>query len=163
MENLIRSNLPTVEKLRGIVEGDNDSQNLSLTRGLELLSALRASSESEPAPRSASTTGAGKGQRNLKRKHEQPSASSIAGVSVTGDDRESIAADSPGGPSPKVASAARLMGKASSRSGSVPAGREASVKAEDSEAAEGLKGDSTFRSDARLHPKPRKMLSIQIC
>lgn len=51
------------------------------------------------------------------------------------DDRDSIAADSPGGPSPKVVISSqkdRLVAKStSSRAGSVPAMRESSVKAED--------------------------------
>ncbi len=51
------------------------------------------------------------------------------------DDRDSIAADSPGGPSPKVVISSqkdRLVAKShGSRAGSVPAGREGSVKVED--------------------------------
>lgn len=51
------------------------------------------------------------------------------------DDRDSIATDSPGGPSPKVVISSqkdRLVAKtSSSRAGSVPAAREGSVKMED--------------------------------
>jgi SAGA-associated factor 29 len=63
------------------------------------------------------------------------------------DDRDSIAADSPGGPSPKVAISQkdRLVAKsAGSRAGSVPIGREGSVKAEDDDNGKGKKGRSSI-------------------
>lgn len=102
---------------------------------MEILGALREAQEPEPmnASRSASV---GKSQRDrqIKRKATEML-----------DDRDSVAADSPGGhASPKVMVSSKDRLKAvsgGSRAGSVPAGRESSVKAEDTlDAQEQLKG-----------------------
>jgi len=109
------------------LEGESDQDVNSLLGGLNLLSALRASSEAEshtPAPRSAASA---KASRNAKRKADSASV-------LSADDRDSIAAESPAAPSPKVhipAPSRLKVGTGSSRAGSVPAGREASVKIED--------------------------------
>ena len=67
------------------------------------------------------------------------------------DDRDSIAADSPGGPSPKVVISSqkdRLVAKSnSSRAGSVPV-REGSVKVEDDKDDKGKKARSSSKSQS---------------
>ncbi|KAF2838321.1 hypothetical protein M501DRAFT_1005197 [Patellaria atrata CBS 101060] len=122
LEKLHRDNVRLCSQIEELTTGESDTQ-LSITSSLELLAALRESSEADVASRTASS--GSKPSRNPKRKSEATSVQ---------DDRESIVADSPGVPSPKVAvskDVSRLMGKTSSRAGSVPATREASVKAEE--------------------------------
>ncbi|KIW03584.1 uncharacterized protein PV09_05339 [Verruconis gallopava] len=125
---LTRENVKICDELVAAIEGDSEQDTNSLLGALNLLSALRASSEAEshtPAPRSLSTAKSG---RNAKRKGGDAS-------SVVSDDRESAAADSPAAPSPKVhipvPSRLKVNTNASSRAGSVGAGREASVKIEE--------------------------------
>ncbi|KAF1849351.1 uncharacterized protein K460DRAFT_354208 [Cucurbitaria berberidis CBS 394.84] len=109
-----------IQTLLQPIEGGND-----ICTQLTLLSALRASEEvTSSASRATSVGGKSGRDRQGKRK--------LTDV----DDRDSIAADSPGGPSPKVVISSqkdRLVAKtnSSSRAGSVPAVREGSVKMED--------------------------------
>ncbi|CAO2651954.1 Nn.00g002370.m01.CDS01 [Neocucurbitaria sp. VM-36] len=107
-----------IQTLLQPIEGGND-----ICTQLTLLSALRASEEvTSSASRATSVGGKSGRDRQGKRK--------LTDV----DDRDSIAADSPGGPSPKVVISSqkdRLVAKSgSSRAGSVPV-REGSVKVED--------------------------------
>lgn len=125
--SLTRENVKLCDELVAAIEGDSEQDTNSLLGALNLLSALRASSEAEshtPAPRAASTAKVG---RNAKRKGDT--------ASVMSDDRDSIVAESPAAPSPKVhipvPSRLKVNTNASSRAGSVGAGREASVKIED--------------------------------
>lgn len=125
--NLTRENVKICDELVAQLEGDSEQDTNSLLGALNLLSALRASSEVEiqtPAPRTANNAKAG---RNNKRKGDT--------ASVMSDDRESAAAESPAAPSPKVhipvPSRLKVNTNASSRAGSVGAGREASVKIEE--------------------------------
>jgi SAGA-associated factor 29 len=94
---------------------------------LSILSALR-SADTDSAASRATNTGKSRDRQN-KRK-----------LTDTIDDRDSIAADSPVAPSPKILPGKeRLMQKSTgNRAGSVPAGREGSVKAE--EESEHVKG-----------------------
>jgi hypothetical protein len=125
---LTRENVKLCDELAAAIEGDSEQDTNSLLGALNLLSALRESSEAEvhtPAPRAASTAKVG---RNAKRKGDT--------ASVMSDDRESAAADSPAAPSPKihvpVPSRLKLnTANAGSRATSVGAGREASVKIEE--------------------------------
>ena len=105
-----------------MIEGGNDIPNQ-----LTLLSALRQSEEAVPLSASRATS-VGHGKSGRDRHGKRKLTDSI-------DDRESMAADSPGGPSPKVVISSqkdRLQAKSgSSRAGSVPVAREGSVKMED--------------------------------
>jgi SAGA-associated factor 29 len=121
METSLREIIKLDNEILGLVkssDGDND-----ICTQITLLSALRSS---EDTPTSASrATSVGKSQRDRPGKQRK--------VTDSIDDRDSIAADSPG-PSPKVVISQKdkLIAKsASSRAGSVPVGREGSVKAED--------------------------------
>ena len=124
---LTRENVKICDELVAAIEGDSEGDTTSLLGALNLLSALRASSEVETqssGPRNANNAKAG---RNNKRKGDT--------ASVMSDDRESAAAESPAAPSPKVhipvPSRLKVNTNASSRAGSVGAGREASVKIEE--------------------------------
>lgn len=133
-----------------MLEGESDGNNLSTLNGLEVLGALRTSSEADQAANNTSRNASGKSQRSRGPKREsaresaRESTRESAATSVA-EDRDSVVGDSPGDPSPKVGpstTASRLIGKAGSRQGSVPAGREASVKADDgAESADGVKGE----------------------
>lgn len=110
-------------------EGDND-----ISTQINILSALRSSDDTPTSASRATSVGKSR-DRQGKRK-----------VTDSLDDRDSIAADSPG-PSPKVVISQKdkLIAKStSSRAGSVPAGREGSVKAEDDENGKGKKGRSSI-------------------
>jgi SAGA-associated factor 29 len=133
METSLREIIKLDNEILGLVkssDGDND-----ICTQITLLSALRSS---EDTPTSASrATSVGKSQRDRPGKQRK--------VTDSIDDRDSIAADSPG-PSPKVVISQKdkLIAKsASSRAGSVPVGREGSVKAEDDDNGKGKKGRSS--------------------
>lgn len=130
LEKLLREDIRITEEIQSMVDAESGENPSALLSSLEILSALRASSEPDLTSRAAG----GKPQRQLKRKIDE--------------DRDSVAADSPGGPSPKVAipKVGRLMGKAApSRSGSVPVVRETSAKLDDgAESADGAKGKTRF-------------------
>jgi SAGA-associated factor 29 len=125
LDKLLRENIRLCNEaqslLSGPVEGGNDVKTQ-----LGVLSALRSSEE---APSSASrATSVGHGKPGRDRQGKRKLTDSI-------DDRESMAADSPSGPSPKVVISSqkdRLHAKSgSSRAGSVPVAREGSAKMED--------------------------------
>lgn len=112
---------------------------------MEILGALRNAPDPDPISNSRSTS-VGKSQRDRQTKRK---------LTDTVDDRDSIAAaDSPGGhSSPKVMVPGKDRLKAmsaGSRAGSVPAGRESSVKAEDTQdsqdAGKGKKTRSSISS-----------------
>jgi SAGA-associated factor 29 len=124
---ITRSNVKLCDEIIAALEGESDQDVNALLGALNLLSALRASSEAEnltPQPRAAASA---KPSRNAKRKADTASQ-------ISADDRESMQAESPVASSPKVlisASSRLKVGSASSRSGSVPAMRETSVKIEE--------------------------------
>jgi SAGA-associated factor 29 len=126
---LSRENVKLCEDIAQALAGSSENDMNSILGSLKILGALRASSEQDshaaPPLRAATAT---KPSRNTKRKADSSSV-------LSAEDRESIGADSPAaGPSPKVLvpSATRLkVHVSSSRAGSVPAMREASVKIEE--------------------------------
>ena len=133
METNLREQIRLDNAMIGLLkssDGDND-----ISTQLGILSALRSSDDT---PTSASrATSVGKSQRDRQGKRK---------VTDSLDDRDSIAADSPG-PSPKVVISQKdkLIAKStSSRAGSVPIGREGSVKAEDDDNGKGKKGRSSI-------------------
>jgi SAGA-associated factor 29 len=135
LEKNLRENIRLGEKIQ--------EDGTSLDDKFQILAALRNSHESEAvsASRSASV---GKVQRDRQTKRK---------LTDTIDDRDSIAADSPGGhSSPKVmvSNKDRLKAmSAGSRAGSVPAVRESSVKTEDApEGQDQLKGKTRRSSKA---------------
>jgi SAGA-associated factor 29 len=124
LDKLLRENIRLCNEAQSLlspVEGGNDVQTQ-----LGVLSALRSSEE---APSSASrATSVGHSKSGRDRQGKRKLTDSI-------DDRESMAADSPSGPSPKVVISSqkdRLQAKSgSSRAGSVPVAREGSAKMEE--------------------------------
>lgn len=134
---LSRENIKICDEIIASVEGSSDGDVDSLLGHLRVLMALRASSEADgvstPMSRVASS---GKPSRNAKRGTKD----NLSVMST--DDRDAVMADSPSVPSPKVPlpTATRLKVSAGgSRAGSVPAGREASVKIEDATDTDGNK------------------------
>jgi SAGA-associated factor 29 len=137
LEKNLRENIRLGEKI-------NDEGELLMDK-MQILAALRDAQESGSmsASRSASV---GKSQRD---RHTKRKLTDVV------DDRDSIAADSPGGhPSPKVMVPNKDRIKAmsgGSRAGSVPAGRESSVKAEEAlESQDQLKGKARRPSKASV-------------
>jgi SAGA-associated factor 29 len=124
LDKLLRENIRLCNEAQTLlapVEGGND-----IHTQLTLLSALRPSEEAPPSASRATSVGHGKPGRDRQGKRK---------LTDSIDDRESMAADSPGGPSPKVVISSqkdRLQAKSGgSRAGSVPVAREGSVKMED--------------------------------
>ncbi|PSN66113.1 hypothetical protein BS50DRAFT_677394 [Corynespora cassiicola Philippines] len=126
LEEQLRNNIRLTEEIMTLVKGENGDD---ICAHLELLKALRESSDNV-TPNSRATS-VGKSQRDRQNKRKATDAA---------DDRDSIAADSPAdSPAAKprqlvgvVPGKDRLMGKSGgSRAGSVPAVREGSVKVED--------------------------------
>ncbi|KAF2122716.1 SGF29 tudor-like domain-containing protein [Lophiotrema nucula] len=137
LEKSLRENIRIVEDIQNLIESESGSNDI--LKQLEILAALRDAHEPDPITTSRATS-VNKGNRERqKRKHTDSL-----------DDRESIAADSPGGgggPSPKVMTSTkeRFMQKSGgSRAGSVPVQRESSVKAEDA-------GETLDHQKSRLH------------
>jgi len=134
LEKNLRENIRIGEKISD--EGE------SLMDKMQILAALRDAQESGTisASRSASV---GKSQRDRHTKRK---------LTDMIDEKESVAADSPGGhSSPKVmvSNKDRLkVMSGGSRAGSVPAGRESSVKAEDA-----LEGQDQLKGKARRPSK----------
>jgi SAGA-associated factor 29 len=134
---LSRQNIKLYDEIQSSLAGNSDSDVGSLLGQIHLLAALRASSEADSQSLAMSrAASSSKPSRNAKRGKND--TSSI----MSAEDRDSIAADSPApggptrGPSPKVQVPATTRLKVhagGSRAGSVPAGREASVKIEDGE------------------------------
>ncbi|KAF7674711.1 hypothetical protein GT037_007471 [Alternaria burnsii] len=121
LEDLLRDNIRNLNEAQTLlqpVEGGNDVHTQ-----MTLLAALRMSEEAPPSASRATSVGHGKSGRDRQGKRK---------LTESIDDRDSIAADSPGGPSPKVVISSqkdRLVAKSgSSRAGSVPVAREGSVK-----------------------------------
>lgn len=124
ISKLSRENLKLCEDITGLLKaGDNEN---SIVGSLGILKALRQSTENDPIPpRGAST---GKIARGKNRK--QQDSSSV----LSADDRESLTAEPPtavASPKVLVPNSTRLKASSSSRAGSVPVGREASVKVEE--------------------------------
>jgi SAGA-associated factor 29 len=144
LEKNLRENIRLTEEIQNMIESESGSNDI--LKQLEILAALRDAHEPEPISTSRAAS-VGKPRDRTKRKHTDSL-----------DDRESIAAESPsgGGPSPKVmiSTKERLMAKSGgSRAGSVPIGRESSVKAEDAaENSELAKGKLRRSSRAPTQP-----------
>lgn len=125
----------------------SDNSGSDICGQLELLSALR-NAEEAAAPSASRATSVGHNKAGRDRNGKRKLTDSI-------DDRESIVADSPGGPSPKVVISSqkdRLVAKSgSSRAGSVPAAREASAKLEDDkdDLGKGKKKRSSLSSSSK--------------
>ncbi|KAB2569389.1 SAGA-associated factor 29 [Lasiodiplodia theobromae] len=125
LDDLVRKNIRLHEAISSLTDGSSSDSNMSITQGLELLSALRAASASSPDTISnGSRHASSKVQRNPKRNKIDHASN---------DDTDSIA-DSP---KPSLSSGIKdrlgvgSSSKAGSRSTSVGAGRETSVKVED--------------------------------
>ena len=127
---LSRESIKLSEEIQASIGGNSEGDVNSLLGQINLLAALRASSEADnavslPMSRAASSSKHG---RIAKRKTDTASI-------MSADDRDSVAAESPAaGPSPKVvvqASTRLKVHTGGSRAGSVPAAREASVKIEE--------------------------------
>lgn len=138
---ITRANVKLCDEIIAALEGESDQDGSALVNGLNILTALRASSEAEnatPQPRGSASSKPG---RNAKRKADTASQ-------ISADDRESMQAESPIASSPKVlisASSRLKVGNTNSRSGSVPAVRETSVKIEEG-------NDSGLDSIKRKYP-----------
>lgn len=144
MEELYRDNIRKLDEAHALlhpVEGGNDVHTQ-----LTLLAALRNSEEAQPSASRATSVGHGKSGRDRQGKRK---------LTDSIDDRDSLTADSPGGPSPKVVISSqkdRLVAKSgSSRAGSVPVAREGSVKMEEDKDDSG-KGKMVLPSSK---PKPK--------
>lgn len=114
----------------GLLKSEDGGNDISTQMGI--LSALRSSDDTPTSASRATSVGKSR-DRQGKRK-----------LTDNFDDRDSMAADSPG-PSPKVVISQKdkLIAKsAGSRAGSVPV-REGSVKAEDDDNGKGKKGRSS--------------------
>lgn len=127
--------------LRELIKLDNEMLSLlqpsegGISTQLEVLSALRNSDDTPTSASRATSVGKSRVDRPSKQRK----------VTDSIDDRDSIA-DSPG-PSPKVAISQKdkfIAKSTSSRAGSVPVGREGSVKAEDDDNGKGKKGRSSI-------------------
>jgi SAGA-associated factor 29 len=119
LETNLREIIKLDNEIVGLLKSEDGGNDISTQLGI--LSALRSSDDTPTSASRATSVGKSR-DRQGKRK-----------VTDSLDDRDSIAADSPG-PSPKVVISQKdkLIAKsASSRAGSVPAAREGSVKAED--------------------------------
>ncbi|KAJ4370237.1 hypothetical protein N0V86_008974 [Didymella sp. IMI 355093] len=119
LETNLREIIKLDNEIIGLLKSEDGGNDISTQLGI--LSALRSSDDTPTSASRATSVGKSR-DRQGKRK-----------VTDSLDDRDSIAADSPG-PSPKVVISQKdkLIAKStSSRAGSVPAGREGSVKAED--------------------------------
>lgn len=128
---LSREQIKLTESIQNSLGGTEDSDMHALIGQINLLAALRASSEADnlSLPPSRTASSMGKNSRNPKRKADQSS------VTSTEDLRDNGNMDSSAAASPKVSipATSRLKGTSTnSRAGSVPAGRETSVKVEDS-------------------------------
>ncbi|CBX98691.1 predicted protein [Plenodomus lingam JN3] len=139
LEQALRDNIRNLNEAQTLLQAVDGGNDISTQIGI--LSALRASPELSSASRATSVGG---GKAGRERQGKRKLTDSI-------DDRESVAADSPGGPSPKVIISSqkdRLVAKSnSSRAGSVPAAREGSVKMDDD------KDDLGKESRPRLSPQ----------
>lgn len=141
LDEALRDNIRILNETQTLlqpVEGGND-----ISTQITLLSALRSSEEATTSASRATSVGHGKSGRDRQGKRK---------LTDSIDDRDSIIADSPGGPSPKVVISSqkdRLVAKSGgSRAGSVPVVREGSVKVEDDkdDLGKGKKARSTSKS-----------------
>lgn len=135
LDSHLRENIKLSEEMLTMIKSERGND---ICEQLSILSALRSADTDSTASR-ATNTGKSRDRQN-KRK-----------LTDAIDDRDSIAADSPVAPSPKISGKERLLQKSGgSRAGSVPMGRESSVKVEeDSEHVKGKeKRSSTISSSA---------------
>jgi SAGA-associated factor 29 len=117
---------------------------------MTLLSALRSSEEVPSSASRATSVGHGKSGRDRQGKRK---------LTDSLDDRDSIAADSPGGPSPKVVISQkdRLVAKSGgSRAGSVPVMREGSVNDDKDDLGKGKMARSSSKSQPTIRRKPAR-------
>lgn len=144
LDSLLRENVRLTNEILGYVNAEHGSGN-DLCTQLNILAALRTSEDVPSSTSRATSVGHSKSGRDRHGKRK---------LTDTLDDRDSVAADSPGGPSPKVVinQKDRLVAKASSsRAGSVPVAREASAKPEDDrdDLGKGKKKHSSRSSSSR--------------
>ncbi|KAL1593386.1 hypothetical protein SLS60_010994 [Paraconiothyrium brasiliense] len=120
LDAALRENIKLSEEMLTLIKSD---QGNDICEQLTVLSALR-SADTDSSTSRATNPGKSRDRGQNKRK-----------LTDAADDRDSITADSPAVPSPKVVLGKdrdRLLPKSGgSRAGSVPAGRESSVKVED--------------------------------
>lgn len=121
LDAALRENIKLSEEMLTLVKSD---QGNDICEQLTVLSALRSAVDTDSSTSRATNPGKSRDRGQNKRK-----------LTDAADDRDSITADSPAVPSPKVVLGKdrdRLLPKSGgSRAGSVPAGRESSVKVED--------------------------------
>lgn len=136
LDQNLRENIKLSEEMLTLIKSERGND---ICEQLSILSALRSADTDSSASRA---TTVGKSQRDRQNKRK---------LTDTIDDRDSIAADSPVAPSPKIPGKDRLMQKSGgSRAGSVPAARESSVKAEeDSEHVKGKRARSFTTSSTK--------------
>jgi SAGA-associated factor 29 len=129
LDSNLRENIKLSEEMLTLIKSERGND---ICEQLSILSALR-SADTDSSTSRATNTGKSRDRQN-KRKLTDAAM----------DDRDSVAADSPIAPSPKILGKERLMQKSgSSRAGSaVPTVREGSVKGEDDK-DDHLKGKKT--------------------
>ncbi|KAF2822146.1 hypothetical protein CC86DRAFT_330946 [Ophiobolus disseminans] len=158
LETLLRENIKITNQLSSMLKTTDSSGN-DICAQLELLSALRNADDAAPSSASRATSvGHNKAGRDRHGKRK---------LTDNVDDRESMVADSPGGPSPKVVISSqkdRLVAKSGgSRAGSVPAAREASAKLEDDKDDSGkdLSKTRLLPSTEVLYRDPKKRTNTE--
>ncbi|KAF1972566.1 hypothetical protein BU23DRAFT_534885 [Bimuria novae-zelandiae CBS 107.79] len=138
LDAALRENIKLSEEMLTLIKSD---QGNDICEQLTVLSALR-SADTDSSTSRATNPGKSRDRGQNKRKL----------TDAANDDRDSIAADSPAVPSPKVVLGKdrdRLLPKSGgSRAGSVPAGRESSVKVEDD------------KDDVKGKKKPKQRLTV---
>lgn len=139
------------EKVQAATNSEGEDGQDSIPQKLHILKALREQSEADNAVSSVrANSSTAKAGRNTKR----------GKVDISMDvDRDSVVVESPGGPSPKVVvtsgAASRLLKTGgASRSGSVPAAREPSVKVEEVDIDLKGKKQSPLQSSSELSSPP---------
>jgi SAGA-associated factor 29 len=131
LDSNLRENIKLSEEMLTLIKSERGND---ICEQLSILSALR-SADTDSSTSRATNTGKSRDRQNKRKLTD-----------ATMDDRDSIAADSPVAPSPKIPGKERLLQKSgSSRAGSaVPTVREGSVKGEDE--SEHAKGKNTRSS-----------------
>jgi SAGA-associated factor 29 len=139
LDSNLRENIKLSEEMLTLIKSERGND---ICEQLSILSALR-SADTDSSTSRATNTGKSRDRQNKRKLTD-----------ATMDDRDSIAADSPVAPSPKIPGKERLLQKSgSSRAGSaVPTVREGSVKGEDE--SEHAKGKNT-RSSASSNQKKK--------
>jgi len=141
LDAALRENIKLSEEMLTLIKSERGND---ICEQLSILSALRSADTDSSASR-ATNTGKSRDRPNKRKLTD-----------ATMDDRDSIAADSPVAPSPKNFPKSGIPKGVSSRAGSVPAGRESSVKVEDDEHSKGKR--DRFSTTALSPPSRRGAL-----